>query len=308
MGFEDYFVNKLLNINNGSFVTGVPLSIDEGWVVMTMDDVSKKEIEHSSILKYSQNEFDKICLKMFRTRYVGWLANFEEVIIVGDNGECTVIGSDGVDRDEFVTNSNRNPRNTGHIRSAAIVGNDVIVVGMQRQVYRRTGLTGWSDMMNGIPSTVPGVVKGFECVLAVSMDEIYAAGWDGEIWMFDGTSWNQIDSPTNRIITSLCMSDEGDVIGCGRNGMLIRGRRHTWKEIEDLICPDDLWSIESYSGRIFTSGLRFMYELTDDGLEQLDFYDVQANSFGELTTGGGALWSLGEKDLLSFDGTKWVRL
>ncbi len=301
-------MSNLSDIDDGSFVTGVPMSVDTGWIVMAMDNLAKQEIEHSAILKYNYGAIEKVCLKMFRTKYVAWLANLKEAVFVGDNGECAAVGSGGVVRDEYVTSSSISPRNTGHIRSATTIGDDVIVVGMQRQVYRRVGAASWVDMMQGIPSIDPGCVTGFECVLAISPDEIYAAGWHGEIWTFDGTRWNQIDSPTNRIITSLCLNGEGDIIGCGRNGMFIKGRRDTWHEIDDLVCPDDLWSVEYYSGSAYASGLRIMYVLSDDGIEVVDFDSLQASSFGLLVSGGGVLWSMGEKDLISFDGSNWVRL
>lgn len=300
---------KYFSVNDASFVLCQPIDQGLGWVAMVKDDVSQQEIEHSVLLKYTHEigrKFEYIDLKMFRTKYIGWLCNLKEAVFVGDNGECAVVTLNGIIKDEYVTNSDRNPENIGPIRSATTIGDDVIVVGMQRQVYRRVETSGWIDMMQGIPE--PTETTGFECILAISFDEIYAAGWLGEIWMYNGNKWKQIDSPTNRIITSLCLSDKGEVIGCGRNGMIIKGRKDAWEEIENLVCPDDLWSIESYSGRVFASGLRFMYELTDDGLEQLEFYDIQASSFGVLAAGGGLLWSLGEKDLISFDGSKWIRL
>ena len=284
------------------------MSGDTGWVVVAMDDPAMQEIEHSVILKYNHGEFEIVCLKMFRTKYVAWLRDFNEAVFVGDNGECAVVGSGGGDRDEYVTTSDKSPRNTGHIRSATTIGNDVIVVGMQRQVYRRVGGKGWVDMMEGIPPLDPDRVAGFECVLAVSNDEIYAAGWDGEIWLFDGDRWTQVDSPTNRIITSLCLNEEGDVIGCGRNGMIIKGRRDTWRVVDDIECPDDLWSVESYSGTVYASALRFMYALSDSGLGEVEFGSLELGSFGLLVSGGGVLWSIGEKDLASFDGKTWSRL
>lgn len=301
-------MTNLFNVDAASFVTGVPMSTDTGWVVMAMDNLAEQEIEHSAILKYNQGVFESVCLKMFRSKYVAWLTNLEEAVFVGDNGECAVVGVDSIVRDEYVTSSSRSPRNTGHIRGAAAIGDDVIVVGMQRQVYRRTGVSGWVDMMQGIPPSDSAGITGFECVLAVSPDEIYAAGWRGELWMFDGTRWNRLDSPTNGIITSLCLDENGEIIGCGRKGLFIRGRGDKWRVIEGLICPDDLWSVISISGRIYAAGLRFLYALSDDKIEIIDFENIRASTFGSLVSGGGVLWSMGEKDLLSFNGSNWKRL
>ena len=59
---------------------------------------------------------------------------------------------------------------------------------------------------------------------------------------------------------------------------------------------------------MYAAGLRFLYALTDDGVEEVEFDSLQPSSFGLLVSGGGVLWSMGEKDLISFDGSKWARL
>src|SRR5262245_17903751 len=120
------------NVDSSSFVTGRPVSADMGWIVMAMDDLGTQGIEHSAILRFNQGVFEAVCLKMFRTKHVAWLPGRKEAVFVGDNGECASIDATGADRDEFVTTSNRNPRNAGHLRSATRLDEDVIAVGMQR--------------------------------------------------------------------------------------------------------------------------------------------------------------------------------
>lgn len=293
------------NASAASFVTGIPLSVDFGWVVMAIDDLAAQEIEHSAILRYREGNFEAVCLKMFRTRTALWLPGRNEVVFVADNGECATIDAEGVDRDEYVTTSQRSPRNTGHIRAATRLVDDVIVVGMQRQVYRRDASGKWSDMMQGLPESSAEGVSGFECVVAVSPDEIYAAGWRGEIWMFDGQVWRHVDSPTNQIITAMCISPSGNILACGRNGLLLSGRHNTWQITHEGACPTDLWSIDGSTGRVFAAGLRHLFLLNENGAELID---TDAQSFGELCHGAGELWSMGQKDFLAFDGTKWNRI
>jgi hypothetical protein len=295
------------NVSSASFVTGTPLSQVSGWVVMAMDDLAAQEIEHSAILKYNAGTFEATCLKMFRSRAALWLPGRQEVAIVGDSGECAVIDQNGVDRDEFVTSSERNPRNTGHIRAATVLADEVIAVGMQRQVYRRDALGNWSDMMQGLPDSDPEGVTGFECILALSDEEVYAAGWRGEIWMFEGRTWRRINSPTNKIITGMCLAPSGQIIACGRSGLLISGRLDSWDIVNEGACPTDLWSVNGSTGKVFAAGLRHLFLLKDDGAELLDV-DVDAESFGELCSGVNVLWSFGQKDFLAFDGTAWNRI
>jgi hypothetical protein len=302
-------VSNTFNIASSSYVVGTPTSTTSGWLAMAMDDVAAQGIEHSAILKLTRGVFESVCLKMFRCKHVAWLPGLQEAVFVGDNGECAVVASDGSDRDEYVTRSQRSPRNTGHIRAAAKLGNDVIVVGMQRQAYRRLGSGQWVDMNRGIPSAAGAETSGFECVLALSETEIYAAGWRGELWLFEGEDWRRLDSPTNRIITSLGLNPNGEVFACGRNGLLIAGRKDTWRLISDSACPDDLWALAAGSGVQFAAALRRLYTLNDDGTATVVPLDeLGAESFGYLASTSDVVWSLGEKDFLSFDGARWSRI
>lgn len=293
------------NVSSASFVTGAPVSADSGWVVMAMDDLAAQDIEHSALLHYRGGIFEATCLKMFRTRAALWLPGRAEAVFVGDNGECTTIDSNGVDHDEYVTTSQRSPRNTGHVRAATRLGDEVIAVGMQRQVYRRDASGVWADMMQGLPGSGAEGVAGFECVLAVSTSEIYAAGWRGELWRFDGRSWRLIENPTNKIVTGMCLDPSGSILACGQGGLLLQGRDDSWRVVHEGECPVDLWSIDGSTGTVFTAGLRFFFAVKDAGA---DLLDLDAQSYGELVHGAGMLWSFGQKDFLAFDGTNWKRL
>ncbi len=58
---------------------------------------------------------------------------------------------------------------------------------MKRQVYRRGGERRWTDMSAPFPK--PRETAGFEAIDGYSSNEIYAVGWSGEIWQFNGKKW-----------------------------------------------------------------------------------------------------------------------
>jgi hypothetical protein len=292
----------------GSYVHGVATSRDTGWIVMAMDDVGAKGVEHSAIMKWDRPLLKPHALKMFRSKFTAWLPGRREAIFVGDDGQCAVLDASNTLTDEFVTAGTRNPRNVGHIRGGARLGDEIIVVGMQRQVYRRNAAGQWIDFDHGLPhESVP--VSGFEAVVALGPDEMYAAGWDGEIWMFDGRTWTAVDSPTNSVLTSLCKTKDGTVFGCGRKGLLIRGRGQHWRRLVDTACPDDLWSVAYFKGELFAASLRRLYRLIGgETLEPIDLDELGADSFGVLAPMETVLWSIGEKDVLEFDGSRWTRV
>ena len=297
--------NKYTNL--GSYVNGCPTGSKTGWMAMVMDDVAAKGINHSAFMSWDRPLLSARTMKMFRTVFAGQLPS-DEMIFVGDNGHCLVVAPGGQATEEFVSTGADTPKTTGHLRSATIVGTTVIAVGMQRQVYVRAEGGQWSDARDGLPAYGEGETSGFEAVVAVKPTEVYAAGWHGEIWRFDGTLWRSVDSPTNKIITALGVDEHGTVYGCGRNGLILFGRANTWQVMSEIRCPDDLWSIAAYGAHIFFASLRRMYCITDRQLSLLDFDKEGADSFGVLSLNKGLLWSIGEKDVLCFDGKSWIRV
>ncbi len=293
----------------GTYVTALQDGATSGWVVMTMDDVAAKGINQSALMKLDNRVLTPVAMKMFRTCFTGPAAD-GDAVFVGDDGNVTVMHTDRSLHDEFVTGSLRTPQNTGHLRAGTCVGEDLLVVGMQRQVYRRAADGGWSDWMSGLPTDEPkGSISGFEAVTAVGPTEVYAGGWDGELWEHDGTRWARKDSPTNQIITGLGHAADSPVYGCGRNGLVLRGRHDAWEVILHRQCPDDLWSIVPFKGHVYAASLRRLYRITNDTrIELVDVAHLGADSFAELISDGETLWSVGAKDLLAFNGSEWLRI
>jgi hypothetical protein len=297
-------------VSDCSFVTGAPVTAHKGWLAVTEDALT--DMEHTLMVWFNPEnagwEFGLVWHRFFTTRSVVWLPAGEEAIFVGDNGECCAVRlRDDAQREEQVTSGERNPRTVGNIRSAARWGDEVIAVGMQRQAYRRSADGVWSDMMQGFPDPAQGGVSGLECVLALSGDEVYAAGWHGEIWRFDGHLWQPVPSPTRQLITAMCLDpSSGQVLAAGRGGLLLRGRHGQWDLVPGGGCPADIWSMSGATGTVYAAGLGHLFALEDGVVEPLD---VDATSFGELVeAGSGALWSLGRKDFLGRDDTGWRRI
>jgi hypothetical protein len=292
----------------GSYINGCPTGPDTGWLAMVMDDVAAKEINHSAFMSWQRPMLAPRFMKMYRTVFVGQLPD-GSIVVVGDNGHCLTITPSGQAIDEFVSNGTDSPKNTGHLRSAAVVGNQVMAVGMQRQVYLRSESGQWSEARAGLPPLGQGETSGFEAVVAVQPGEVYAAGWDGEIWRFDGRRWHPVDSPTNRIITALCVDPaSGTVFGCGRTGLLLSGRGDAWQTLPELRCPDDLWSLAVHGKRLFAASLKRLYLIEDDAISLVDLGEIGAESFGVLSQNQGQLWSIGEKDVVAYDGSAWSRV
>jgi hypothetical protein len=177
---------------------------------------------------------------------------------------------------------------------------------MDRQVYVWNSAE-WETMEKGLPR-LDEEVAGFEAIAGFSMSEIYCAGWYGEIWRSDGIQWEKLDSPTSAVITNIACGDDGFVYACGRRGLLIRGRNDSWEVIETGAEVEDFWGITWFQGKLYLSSMTGVSYLEDNQLYPVGFGDDTIATFYELAATTDALWSIGAKDLMSFDGETWTRI
>jgi hypothetical protein len=135
--------------------------------------------------------------------------------------------------------------------------------------------------------------------------DIYAVGFEGEIWRRVSEKWRQLESPTNVILHQVRMVKKNLAYACGQKGVLLVGKGDEWTEIKHTATEDDLWGMQLFNDTLYVA--------SDDGIFALDKNsDLNAVSvkgiktFGYLHANEGVMWSFGLKDLIwTDDGKKW---
>ncbi|MGE8312642.1 MAG: hypothetical protein ACN6QR_24155 [Pseudomonas protegens] len=193
------------------------------------------------------------------------------------------------------------------LRGISSIGEYTYLCGVSREVYVRHGSSAWQPIHVPKPTSKDSVF-GFEALGGFSNDEIYAAGWKGEIWLREQGNWRQVDSPTNFKITALICASDGYCYLCGRQGTLLRGRADTWEIIDLEEFTDDFWSIAEHQGKIYLATLFEVYVLDESSLRPINWNMPKPNTCYCLSAKNGALWSVGQKDILVHDGQSWRKL
>lgn len=225
---------------------------------------------------------------------------FEQVIIVGSNGEVFAVGGGDEHQEHFEA---RAP-----IRGVCGVDKLIYAVGMDRQVFRREDANIWVPFDKGIPKNTQGI-SGFEAIDGRSESELYAVGWDGEIWFFNGDSWAQHVSPVNQLLLDVCCAEDGYTYASGRIGLLIRGKDGVWETLPQQDFSESLWSLASYGGKLYAASYEGIYTLEDDLLlHPVDFGEDNPATFSKVISSPHFLWSLGPKDVMAYDGETWTRV
>lgn len=234
-------------------------------------------------------------------------------VMLGGKGNVIAISSNGDISDELIGGDHNLPNQYSGLSQVKRIGNSFYAVGMRRQVYVRGVLaTDWTNVDAGVVVPIESKdISGFLCVDGFSESEVYCAGYRGEIWLYDGSVWTEISSPTNSIIETITCTPNNEVFMGGDDGLILMGRGDSWSVLHQDITDDHIMGSTHYSGRTYFStetGVIFSYK---DGSfrEDTPSGDFTWNkTTGSVCSNGKSLLSIGLEDVVLFDGIAWSRI
>jgi hypothetical protein len=194
-------------------------------------------------------------------------------------------------------------------RSLSLVDGEIYACGMNRALAMRTGPHRWRSVSAPEGKESEGIC-GFEDLDGFSSSDLYAAGWQGEIWQRKGERWRQIDSPVSANLNALCCCADGWVYVVGDAGVMLRGRDDEWREI-DTGCSENLQDVRDFDGTIYVTTDFEILALRDDTLASVtNFADPEdlPDTCLYLLKGENGLISLGPKDLFKLIAGAWQRV
>ncbi|HMP18579.1 MAG TPA: hypothetical protein PKD72_16250, partial [Gemmatales bacterium] len=231
-----------------------------------------------------------------------------QVLFVGNDGNMLRYEGDSF-QPEAIGVPEKGPSALRTLTAAQVIGKYVYAAGMQRQVFRRPLAGGnWSRCdQTCLEDGKPFRMAGFLAIQGFHEEDLYATGYHGEIWHFDGKRWTSLDSPTNVRITSICCVEPGVVYLSGDHGLLLKGNNTDgWEVIGDGSYPHTFWSMEYFAGVLYLSSNHGkLFQLEDQAIVPVDFKLKHEVSTFTLTQGDGLLLSIGNHDLLLLDGETW---
>jgi hypothetical protein len=195
------------------------------------------------------------------------------------------------------------------VRRVAAIGDVIFAAGMGRTVIRRARRGTWIAFGPGTNPADQGRVIGFEGIDGFSPDDIYVAGWGGEIWHWFHSAWQRIDSPTNVNLNAItCDRQSGLVFAVGDNGSMVRGAGDQW-DVVDTGRPENLQDVTVFEGQVFVVTDFDILRLEPAGLIPEDrFAGDKPGSCLHLLLAEDGVVSMGPKDLFSFSGGTWRRI
>jgi hypothetical protein len=153
------------------------------------------------------------------------------------------------------------------------------------------------------------VAVGFNDIDGTSAVNLFAVGYQGEIWHFNGRVWRQEDSGTDVTLTRVKCGARGRVYACGLSGTLLVRKASRWHRLETDDVDEDFWGIALFKNQLWLSSDQALYVLKERVLKKVSPANRPSLSTYFLDTNGHTLWSVGEKDIaVSKDGRRWQRI
>ncbi|MFZ1987193.1 MAG: hypothetical protein WAU91_22475 [Desulfatitalea sp.] len=219
-----------------------------------------------------------------------------EFVAIGKTGRLLDIRRNGATR-ELDPNTQQGLIIRAVLRNCRVIGGYVYAVGAGHQMIRIASDFSVHDF--SVPSEQRasiGETVGFEAVDGFTPEEIYAVGWEGEIWKYNGRYWNIIDSPTNLIHTGIKCAPDGTVYIVGQQGGLLHGRGESWQPVESGT-RDDLWDVCWFKDRPYVCSITHLFAMQNGTLAKVPLPPHNPTSFFRLDAIEKALLSVGADDI-----------
>ena len=281
---------------------------DLAYVKGVVDTLNRDRVDHTAILRWSNGTWGQYMIPGCVASHCVIPESDRTVLCLVIDGSVHRATPNGFSW-EHIDESEAGPNLLRHMTDIRPIGQSVYAAGMARMVYKRSGPGSWSRFDNGMrsPRSDPHIT-GFLSIDGCDEGSIYAVGFKGEMWYYDGKKWNPIDSPTNVKLEQVrCISPE-QVFACGARGIVLKGNRDRWSVVSHDATTKTLWGMEYFQESIYLADHSAIYTLKKDTLHQVDVGLNKEITTRNLHAKDGSLWSVGDKHIMVFDGRKWTEL
>ena len=223
--------------------------------------------------------------------------------ILGKNGQVAEV-SGGQSRIEQIQGAglHGDGKSYGYVEVIKYINDELYVCGYGRQVYKRSGEQ-WHSIAGDMLTRENA--RGFFDMDGVDGSHLFAVGWQGEIWYYDGNQWHKEDTPTNVHLGAIKVVSKDDVWIAGDHGLVLHGGHAHWTIIESPDFNSNWYAVEEFEGKIYLAGNGVLAYIDGDRIKPVDTGLNKEFTTNKLHAKEGLLWSIGSEDILVFDGSVW---
>lgn len=267
-----------------------------------------EEVDHTAMLRWMQGTWGQYMIHAPSVSHCVIREAERTVLTLGPDGTVHTATPAGFGW-EKIDDSPEGPNSLRMMSDIRPIGESVYAAGMSRMVYRRASGGRWSRFDTGMRGTRAELtIGGFLSIDGHAEDLLYAVGFKGEMWCFETNTWKRIESPTNLKIERVRAVSPELAVACGGAGTILMGSRGDWGPVVQDLTDRTFWGLEYFNGRFYLADGKAIYTLDGTTLSPVDLGLPDPVSPVRLHAGDGVLWSVGESDMLRFDGRNWERV
>ncbi len=230
-----------------------------------------------------------------------------QLVAVSHSLAVRVIGS-GESLKETIPDRDDGGPLRGGIRKLRTIDGWVYLCGGNNSLARREGPSVWKNYTVDIPNPErdDDFHNTFEDVDGFDENDIYCVGREGQVFHYDGISWQQRDFPSNQDMRTVCCADDGFVYISGFKGATYKGRDDEWARISgpeiQLPFKDMVW----HDDKLWCTNDNGVWVVSDGKLARAELPDGIGAYAGNLSTGDGVLLLSGYGGAAFLENKKWT--
>ncbi len=220
-------------------------------------------------------------------------------------GQVFAVGSGSAGNESRIPYSETGRRST--IFKLKTIGKKLFAAGWDRTIGIREGKDKWNWLSDQIPfdEAIEENKCGFRDIDGPDEEHIYGVGDKGDVWHFNGSTWNKCKFPSNITLNTVCCTPNGKVYVSGYEGETYRGAGDIWEQIAkpELSIPfkDMVW----YEDRIWCTNDYGLWWIKDDKLVIADVPSAIKVCSGNLSTRDGVLLLAGYYGAALLENHEW---
>lgn len=271
------------------------------------EELEEQKMNHAVIYRWLNGSWAQKPVFASISGMVGIESEKFSLLNMGINGEVTEFTFPG-ERTEYVDQSPEGPSSLVHLRCIRKIANTIVVAGMTRRVYKRERANQWIAIDEDVyvPRSERTTSVGFNSIDGISAGDIYAVGYQGEIWHLKETQWRKEVSPTNLSLNVVRIFSDNTVYAAGMLGTILKRDDSKWKVIQQNLTSKDFLGIAVFQGNVYFSNFDGVFMLDSECLTMVDMGFSVPKTTAYLDSNDEVIWSVGEKHLLySENGINW---
>jgi hypothetical protein len=289
--------------------TGVYIySNDFVYVKAIIKSLDNREVNHTLMLRWHAGEWGQYMIPTIIPSHCVIKEPERKVLALSPDGAVHVATPQGFSW-EYLDTREDGPSSLRAILEIKEISNSVYAVGAGRQIYKRTSPNTWVRWDNGIRGNKNiDNIGGFKSIDGFSENLLYTVGFKGEIWKFDGIIWALLDSPTNIKLEKIKCVTPNSIFICGGKGTFIKGNENSLVVIENDIIDSTLWGMEYFKDKVYMVDSSSIYVFDGEKINRIDTGLGENLTASYLHANDHFLWSVGERNILVYDGHRWTKL